>query len=54
MENIKIEDYLRKHSLKYRDVVAVKELARGGESVVYRLDHKNLDEVVLKQTLLTD
>jgi len=34
--------------------VFVKELARGGEAVVYRIEHTGLDEVVAKCTLRSD
>ena len=42
---------MKTKSNKYKDAVAVTELARGGEAVVYRIDHTNLDEVVVKCTL---
>ncbi len=42
--------YLEKNS-NYIRPVAVKELARGGEAVVYRIEHAGLDEVVAKCSL---
>ena len=45
-----IMKYLESKS-KYINPIYVKELARGGEAVVYRVEHKNLDEVVVKCSL---
>ncbi|CDW87753.1 protein kinase domain containing protein [Stylonychia lemnae] len=44
--------FLSEHSLRYKNVINLKELARGGEAVVYRLQHIDLDEVVAKCTLI--
>eukprot|EP00347_Sterkiella_histriomuscorum_P016316 403353653 len=49
-----IMSYLQNHSELYKNVIGVSELARGGEAVVYRMDHQNLDEVVAKCTLIKD
>ena len=45
-----ILNYLEKNS-NYIRPVTVKELARGGEAVVYRIEHAGLDEVVAKCSL---
>lgn len=42
--------YLERNS-NYIRPVAMKELARGGEAVVYRIEHTGLDEVVAKCSL---
>ena len=34
--------------------MSIRELAKGGEAIVYRLEHKNLDEVILKCALHSD
>jgi len=41
---------LATRSSKYKPI-EVRELARGGEAVVYRVEHNNLEEVVVKCTL---
>ena len=46
--------FLQTYSKKYSNVIEVRELARGGEAVVYRLEHQNLDEVIAKCTLIND
>eukprot|EP00347_Sterkiella_histriomuscorum_P001520 403371716 len=43
-------EYLKQNSRLYKNVINIKELARGGEAIVYRLEHQGLDEVVLKMT----
>ena len=45
-----VQDYLAHRSSKYVPI-EVRELARGGEAVVYRVEHSNLEEVVAKCTL---
>lgn len=45
--------YLERNS-NYIRPVAMKELARGGEAVVYRIEHTGLDEVVAKCSLSSD
>ncbi len=42
--------YLERNS-NYIRPVAMKELARGGEAVVYRIEHTGLEEVVAKCSL---
>lgn len=39
-------------SKNYSNVINIRELGRGGEGVVYRIEHSNLDEVVAKVALL--
>ncbi|CDW87246.1 serine threonine protein kinase-like protein [Stylonychia lemnae] len=46
--------FLQTHSKKYSNVIEVRELAKGGEAIVYRLEHQNLDEVIAKCTLIND
>ncbi len=43
--------YLDAHSKRYSDVIDVKQLAKGGEAIVFRVEHSNLDEVVAKCTI---
>ncbi len=43
-----------KYSKHYKNVYTVRELARGGESVVFRITHSNLDETVVKCPLFKD
>ncbi len=45
-----IEQYIAENSKKIKPVF-MKELARGGEAVVYRIEHTGLEEVVAKCTL---
>lgn len=45
-----IKDFLRTRS-KIINPIDVKELARGGEAVVYRISHTGIDEVVAKCSL---
>ena len=40
--------FLRKYSRYFKDVVKITELARGGESIVYTLEHSLPDELVIK------
>lgn len=47
-----LEDYMKRYSDYYKNVISIKELARGGEAIVYRLDHSGIDEVVIKTTKL--
>jgi hypothetical protein len=35
-------------SKDYKNTVGLREIAKGNEAVVYRIDHVNSDEVVLK------
>eukprot|EP00347_Sterkiella_histriomuscorum_P013869 403363056 len=46
-----LTDYLKKNSKKYQNVISISEIARGGESVVYKLDYVGIDEVVIKQSV---
>ena len=47
-------NFLQKYSKQYQNVIEVKELARGGEAIVYKMEHSNLDEVVAKCTLISE
>ena len=42
---------MKKHSKLYSQIIGVNELARGGESIVFRIDHVGKDEVVIKKSL---
>eukprot|EP00347_Sterkiella_histriomuscorum_P019909 403339846 len=44
-------DYLKMHSKLFQNAISISEIARGGESVVYKLDHLGVDEVVIKQSV---
>lgn len=37
-----------KHSKKYNNVYNIDFLAQGGEATVYRIEHTDLDELVVK------
>eukprot|EP00347_Sterkiella_histriomuscorum_P011329 403372867 len=39
------------HSKLFQNAISISEIARGGESVVYKLDHLGVDEVVIKQSV---
>eukprot|EP00347_Sterkiella_histriomuscorum_P010687 403375308 len=43
--------FLQMKSKNYARILDLRELARGGEAVVYRVDHSGFDEVVAKCTL---
>eukprot|EP00347_Sterkiella_histriomuscorum_P016730 403352071 len=43
-------DYIKTNSKQYQNVISINEIARGGESVVYKLDYVGIDEVVIKQS----
>eukprot|EP00347_Sterkiella_histriomuscorum_P004513 403360175 len=44
-------DYLKMHSKLFQNAISISEIAKGGESVVYKLDHLGVDEVVIKQSV---
>eukprot|EP00347_Sterkiella_histriomuscorum_P001910 403370201 len=44
--------FLQQNSKYYSNVISLGQLAKGGEAVVYRVEHQNVDEVVAKCTLL--
>ena len=46
--------YLQKYSREYKVVISIKELAQGGEAVVYQLDHTGREEVVIKKSKVSD
>jgi hypothetical protein len=48
VERNEVEDYLKDHSRFYPSVLSVKFLAKGGEAIVYRVEHGELDEIVAK------
>eukprot|EP00347_Sterkiella_histriomuscorum_P007163 403350020 len=50
-QEFELMDYLKKNSIQYQNVISVTELARGGESIVYKLDYVGIDEVVIKQSV---
>eukprot|EP00347_Sterkiella_histriomuscorum_P021179 403334946 len=47
-----IMSFLKINSLHYQNVISVSEIARGGESVVYKLDYAGIDEVVIKKSVI--
>ena len=44
----KLEIFLKAHSQTYKNVFSIKEIAKGGESIVSRLETKELEELVVK------
>ena len=52
--NLELKDYLKWRSKNYKNVIEINEIARGGEAIVYRLEHINIDEVIIKTTKLED
>ena len=51
---LELRDYLNLRSKNYKNVIEIKEIARGGEAIVYRLEHMNIDEVIIKTTKIED
>eukprot|EP00347_Sterkiella_histriomuscorum_P020593 403337218 len=47
-----IENFLKKFSKAYQSVFSIQQIGRGGESVVYRLQTQELDEIVAKCPIL--
>jgi hypothetical protein len=45
------ENYLINNANSIEKIISIKELSRGGESVVYRIEHSGLEEIVAKTTL---
>ena len=43
--------YLEKYSDRFSVVISVKELAKGGEAIVYHLSHVENIEVVIKKSI---
>ncbi len=43
-----------KYSQKYKDIIKVEKLAKGGEAAVYRIDHCKPDEIVAKVALIDE
>ncbi|CDW76957.1 serine threonine protein kinase-like protein [Stylonychia lemnae] len=43
-----LEEYLSSRSKKYQNVIEINELASGAEAIVFRLEHHEIDEVVIK------
>ncbi|CDW80463.1 UNKNOWN [Stylonychia lemnae] len=46
-----LEEYLKIRSKKYQNVIEINQLAKGGEAIVFRLEHHEIDEVVIKTNL---
>eukprot|EP00347_Sterkiella_histriomuscorum_P014088 403362209 len=46
-----IMNYLKINSKQYQNVIGVNEIAKGGESIVFRLDYAGVDEVVIKKSV---
>ena len=49
-----MSNFLAKYSRYFKDVVKVSELARGGEAIVYTLEHSLPDELVIKCPILVE
>ena len=49
----KVENFLKKYSRYFKDVVNITQLAKGGEAIVYTLEHSLPDELIIKCPLLT-
>ncbi|CDW81251.1 serine threonine protein kinase [Stylonychia lemnae] len=47
-----IEGFLKQHSKAYRSVFSIQQIGKGGESVVFRLQTQELDEIVAKCPIL--
>ncbi|CDW79112.1 UNKNOWN [Stylonychia lemnae] len=43
-----LEKYLMIRSKKYQNLIEINELAQGAEAIVFRLEHREIDEVVVK------
>ena len=43
-----------KYSKKYKDVLKIEKLAKGGEAAVYRIEHCKPDEIVAKVALIDE
>lgn len=48
-----LRSFLKNYSKVYHSIIGTRELARGGEAVVYRIEHAGLDEIVAKCPLLS-
>jgi hypothetical protein len=46
-----IKDHYKDHSKLYNSVYSVDFIAKGGEAIVYRLEHADLEELVVKCSL---
>eukprot|EP00347_Sterkiella_histriomuscorum_P003145 403365418 len=47
-----IENFLKKHSKSYKSIFSLQQIAQGGESIVCRLETKELEELVAKIPIL--
>ena len=46
-----LKSFLKTCSKKYPNILDIELIAKGGEAIVYRLEHGGLDEVVLKMPI---
>ena len=49
-----LELFLKQHSQSYPSIIQADFLAKGGEAIVYRIEHTGLDEIVVKTPLFSD
>ncbi|CDW73119.1 serine threonine protein kinase-like protein [Stylonychia lemnae] len=49
-----LEEYLKFRSKKYQNIIEINELAQGAEAIVFRLEHHEIDEVVVKTNKVFD
>eukprot|EP00347_Sterkiella_histriomuscorum_P011685 403371501 len=47
-----IMSYLKINSKQYQNIIGVSKIARGGESIVFRLDYAGVEEVVIKKSVI--
>eukprot|EP00347_Sterkiella_histriomuscorum_P016854 403351596 len=44
-------NYLKMYSKQYQNVISINQIARGGQSIIFKLDYVGIDEVVIKQSV---
>lgn len=47
-----MQEFAREHSKTLSGILGMKELARGGEAVVYRVEHTGVGELIVKCPLV--
>eukprot|EP00347_Sterkiella_histriomuscorum_P016124 403354395 len=50
-KGLAIEEYLQENSKKYKKIYDINLLAQGSEATVYRVEHQDVEEVVIKQQI---
>eukprot|EP00347_Sterkiella_histriomuscorum_P020028 403339373 len=48
----KIMEFLRKFSNNYKKIIGINEIGRGGEAIVYKVEHQQFDEIVAKCAII--